>query len=156
MTGRETEKEVFRTLEKVHSPGTVLLSDLACLNRFLFNIKPRHCKQVYNEGHLTRQVSLKGRRRLKIWLVKRFIQLMLLIKLPPIVWPDHTGGFSYLCPPEAVMTGQLIDRRRWQRRWLWLEQESVAWSPWSAAWMRVWSPLASKGLKISGDCGDSK
>lgn len=66
MTGREAEKEVLRTLEKVHSPGTVLLSDLACLNRFLFNIKPRHCKQVYNEGHLTRQVSLKGRRRLKI------------------------------------------------------------------------------------------
>ena len=66
MTGREAEKEVLRTLDKVLSPRTVLLSDLACLNRFLFNIKPRHCKQVYNEGHLTRQVSQKGGRRLKI------------------------------------------------------------------------------------------
>lgn len=47
----------------VPKPGTVWLSNLACLNGSLFNIKPRHCKQVYNEDHMTRQIPLKGRRR---------------------------------------------------------------------------------------------
>lgn len=45
-----------------HHTGAALLNNLACSNEFLFNIKPRHCKQVYNEGHMTRQVSLKGRK----------------------------------------------------------------------------------------------
>lgn len=45
-----------------HNPGTALLNNLACSTGFLFNIKPGLCKHVYNEGHMTRQVSLKGRK----------------------------------------------------------------------------------------------
>lgn len=63
---REAENEVLRTPEPsllwFTTPGLFLLNNFACLNGFLFNNKPRHGKQVYNDGHMTRQVSPRGQR----------------------------------------------------------------------------------------------
>lgn len=103
--GKKLRRKFSGTLENRTSsgsqPGTSLLNSLACSSGFLFNIKPRHCKQVYNEVHTIRQVSLKGRKSEDL-ISEVFYSVSAAYEVTTrrveSRLPDHTVGFSYFCP----------------------------------------------------------